>query len=381
MEATDIREAPKCPQCRLHLRSLRHAGVEVDFCVECRGLWFDRRELERIVGVGSPFSLRENLSVAVSKVTRRRCPLGHGYMREQETDPGSGILIDWCPQCFGVWLDRGELTQMRALRPRTDAIPEERVGGLESRIEEAQRQWDEARITVEESKVTSGPRHWFFQWLFGLPVEVYNPVRNRPIATYGLIAVNMLFFLAQVLSPHLLIDRLALLPSAFLHGVAPWTLLTAMFMHGNPLHILGNMYFLRVFGDNVEDRVGFGQYLVLYLLGGVVASLAHIASDPTSTTPVIGASGAVSAILGAYLYLFPERRLYMMIFFRLLRVRAIWYLGVYLALQFVFAALGVPGVAWWAHIGGFAVGLAWAAAYRARLRHHIASLETTFGGQ
>jgi membrane associated rhomboid family serine protease len=180
----------------------------------------------------------------------------------------------------------------------------------------------------------------------------------------------------QVLSPNGLIDRFALVPSTFLHGVAPWTILTSIFMHGGLLHLLGNMYFLAVFGDNVEDRLGVGEYLGLYLLGGVVASLAYIASNPGSMIPLVGASGAISAVMGAYVYLFPQRRIYLMIFFMLKRIPAIWYLGFWLALQLFFAAGGGSGVAWWAHIGGFIIGAGMASLHRGVIRRRLATLET-----
>jgi hypothetical protein len=148
-----------------------------------------------------------------------------------------------------------------------------------------------------------------------------------------------------------------------------------MFLHGGAVHLLGNMYFLWVFGDNVEDRLGIGEYLALYLAGGVAADLVQIAVNPGSTIPTVGASGAISAIMGAYVYLFPARRMYAMFFYRLYRVPVWIYLGIYMLFQFISAlgALGGDGggVAWWAHIGGFAFGAAAAALHRAVVRRRI----------
>ncbi len=124
----------------------------------------------------------------------------------------------------------------------------------------------------------------------------------------------------------------------------------------------------------MEDRLDVSEYLGLYLLGGVVASLAHIASDPASGIPLVGASGAISAVMGAYVYLFPDRRIYMMIFFALKRIRAIWYLGIWLVFQILWAASGVGGVAWWAHIGGFIIGAGMASLHRAVIRRRLATL-------
>ncbi len=365
--------APQCPECRLPLQPITHSGVRLECCVECRGLWCDGKELEHLLGTPMPIEARERSSALAASPTPRRCPRGHGLLHA--VSPSRGVFLDWCPECAGIWVDRSEMRQIRGLLRETTPAVHQRIEGLPERVDEAQRASDEHRIAAAESDVPSGRRHWILQFLFGLPIEVYHPVRNRPLATYGLIALNVLFFLVQLSSPDLLVGRLGLVPADFLHGATPWTLLTAMMMHGGFFHLFGNMYFLRIFGDNVEDRLGAAEYLALYFTGGVVASLAHVASDPASTIPVIGASGAVSAVMGAYLYLFPHRRLYTMIFFRLFRVRAVWYLGIYLALQLVWAFLGAPGVAWWAHIGGFALGVAAAAGHRALLRRRLTALE------
>ncbi|MGH2405166.1 MAG: rhomboid family intramembrane serine protease [bacterium] len=169
--------------------------------------------------------------------------------------------------------------------------------------------------------------------------------------------------------------NLALVPAAFLNGIAPWALLTAMFLHGDLLHLAGNLYFLAIFGDSVEDRLGLGEYLALYFLGGVAASLVHIATAPSSDIPMLGASGAISAVMGAYVYLFPHRKLYVMAVVFMHRVRAVWYLVLWLALQVYFAVQGAPGVAWWAHIGGAAFGVAFAAFHRAVIRRRLQSAQ------
>ncbi len=373
-------DAPSCPKCRLPLQPLKSAGVTLDACVECKGLWFDGGEVERVIGADTAGPFREQLAGHTSRSTGARCPRGHRAMREVtlEVDEHKTI-VSGCPQCGGVWLDRGDLVRIRPHLPQPTVASDERIEGLELQVDEAQREADDRRIDAVEGEVKSGKRHWIFQFLSGLPLEVYSPVRNKPFATYTLIALNVLVFIAQVLSPNGLIDRFGLVPSAFIHGVVPWTILTSMFMHGGLVHLLGNMYFLGVFGDNVEDRLGVAEYLVLYLLGGVVAALAHIASDPTSRIPLVGASGAISAVMGAYVYLFPQRRIYVMIFFMLKRIRAIWYLGIWLALQIFFASLGGPGVAWWAHIGGFIIGAAMAYFHRAVIRRRLAALAASPG--
>jgi membrane associated rhomboid family serine protease len=142
------------------------------------------------------------------------------------------------------------------------------------------------------------------------------------------------------------------------------TLLTSMFMHGGWVHLIGNMLYLWIFGDNVEDAIGHFRFLIYYLLCGFAASLAHIATDPNSIIPSLGASGAISGILGGYIVMFPTNRVRVMMGYVVTTVPAVIVLGLWIVLQFIngIAALSVAteqtaGVAFWAHIGGFVAGL------------------------
>lgn len=155
-----------------------------------------------------------------------------------------------------------------------------------------------------------------------------------------------------------------------------FTLLTCIFLHGGWLHFLGNMWFLWIFGDNVEDRFGHWLYLLFYLVGGVGASLSHLISDPSSSIPTIGASGAIAAAMGAYMVFYPKGRVLtlvpIVIFIQLLWLPAPLFLGVWFVIQLVQGVGSVTGVtsgvAWWAHIGGFAFGAG--AAWLLHKTHH-----------
>jgi membrane associated rhomboid family serine protease len=154
--------------------------------------------------------------------------------------------------------------------------------------------------------------------------------------------------------------------------------LVSMFLHGGWLHFLGNMLYLWVFGDNVEDRMGHGRYLAFYLLTGWAAAYAHIWADPASLLPSIGASGAIAGVLGAYITLYPKARVVMLlplgILTQLVQVPAVFFLGIWFLQQFLlgFLSLATPseggGVAWWAHIGGFAAGFAFVSLFARRAR-------------
>ncbi len=208
-----------------------------------------------------------------------------------------------------------------------------------------------------------------------LPLKDLNPTRRIPVITYGLIVVNVLVFLWEQSVPvnelEELFTRLSVVPATFIQDpLALDTILDffrSMFFHGGWAHLLGNMLYLWLFGDNLEDRMGVVLYLFLYFLGGIVASIAQIVINPNSLVPMIGASGAIAGILGGYLILFPGVRVRGIILLGLYARTAEWPAWAVLGLWFVLqlfngaVALGVQtgttgGVAFFAHIGGFITG-------------------------
>ncbi|HTQ80435.1 MAG TPA: rhomboid family intramembrane serine protease [Thermoanaerobaculia bacterium] len=210
-----------------------------------------------------------------------------------------------------------------------------------------------------------------------IPLRDLNPSRTRPVVTVLLIVVNVLFFLYELslgryIQPFLL--QAAFVPARYVGLGAPGGLgagftsaLLSMFLHGGWTHILGNMLFLWIFGDNVEDRLGHLRFLVFYLSSGFLATAAQAFISPASEVPMIGASGAISGVLGAYLFLYPRARIvsliFLGIFIQIMQVPAIVFLPIWFLMQFVsgLASLGAPtaqagGVAFFAHIGGFLAG-------------------------
>ena len=195
-----------------------------------------------------------------------------------------------------------------------------------------------------------------------LPLRDDIPSATRPTVNYLLIAANVLAFLwelsgADVLAWTLVPARLTVDPA----GNAV-TVLTSMFLHGGWLHLLGNMLYLWIFGDNVEDRLGHGRYLLLYLAGGLAAAFAQVAISPDSRVPMLGASGAIAAVLGAYIVLYPRATVYTWIFLFVVRIPAVVWLGLWFVMQLfsAVASLGAEqsgGVAFFAHTGGFVAGL------------------------
>jgi len=210
-----------------------------------------------------------------------------------------------------------------------------------------------------------------------IPLRDENPATTVPVVTRTLIALNLVIFLYEVmLGPGLrgfLFDwgfvpvRLTL---AIRYGDLPLLpaalpVLTSMFLHGGWSHLIGNLWYLWVFGDNVEDVLGHVGFLAFYLLGGIAATLIHYLTGPVAEVPTVGASGAIAAVLGAYIVAFPRARVFTLLplfpFFQVVPLPAFLVLGLWFLFQFVLGlgalgASGSGGIAFWAHIGGFAAG-------------------------
>jgi membrane associated rhomboid family serine protease len=206
-----------------------------------------------------------------------------------------------------------------------------------------------------------------------IPIRDEIRTRETPVVNYTLISVNVIVYLLMTLAgpatQEAIIARFAMVPAHFADGVTLaeiMTIFTSMFMHAGLAHIGGNMIYLWIFGDNVEDRIGHFRYLMFYLVGGVVASLTHLAINWGSELPTVGASGAIAAVLGGYLVLFPASRIVTLIplgrFSHLTTAPAFVFLGLWFILQLFegvmsFGGADVSGVAFWAHVGGFVAGL------------------------
>jgi membrane associated rhomboid family serine protease len=235
-----------------------------------------------------------------------------------------------------------------------------------------------------------------------IPLRDNIPPRTFPFVNYSIIAICVVVFLGQLADTadgtDQLVDNLGMIPARVFHpdepitvqqqvlvrtpfGVkkeilerdlpalpfSPWlTLFTCIFLHGGWMHVIGNMWFLHIFGDNVEDRLGHFSYLLFYVGCGIAASIAHLVLNASSTMPTIGASGAIAGVMGAYLYLYPRANVVTLVpiifFLQVIVVPAPVFLIIWFAMQFFEGTFAITsqntgGVAWWAHIGGFAAGL------------------------
>jgi rhomboid family protein len=207
-----------------------------------------------------------------------------------------------------------------------------------------------------------------------LPIRDYNPPRRRALLTWGLILINfgVYFYLAQnpVMDENA-IAKYAVIPADITAGRHLGTLITSMFLHANLLHVGGNMLFLWIFGNNVEDKLGELKYLIVYFASGIAGSLLQIFITPDSTIPMLGASGAISGLLAAYVLYFPRARILTFVVpFFIFTLPAFVFIGYWIALQALNAFLNIGaiggGVAFFAHVGGFTTGLILALLLRPR---------------
>ena len=200
------------------------------------------------------------------------------------------------------------------------------------------------------------------------PLKDENPTRRRPVLTYALIIINVAIFVGTLVTGTFdqSINEYGMKPKEVLTGQNFHTLFTSMFLHGGVLHILFNMWYLWIFGDNIEDVLGRGKFILFYLGAGLAASFVHAFSDPGSIIPTIGASGAIAGVLGAYMLLYPWARVHTAIIFfffiHLVMIPAAVMIGFWFVLQVIsasvlWAAGTTAGVAYWAHIGGFLAGM------------------------
>ena len=359
-----------CPNCRLAMVEYAHAGVLLDLCQKCHGLWFDAGELRKVEDI-TQFTGGEDRSRP-----SRPCARCSGRLHERLLGSGGDLRIDECGRCGGVFLDAGELRRIRSMKAqrRRQAAEDDRRT-LREFAETKDRERDQFRraqgdFGVESATATGSN---LFAYVMELPVEEDNTLSRRPYVTYSLCAAIAAVWLWQLSMPVEVWRRLATVPGEILAGRDWWTLVASSYIHGGWLHVLGNLYFLATFADNVEDRIGSWTFLGCYVIWGLAGSVLSVmmAAPQDLQIPSLGASDAISGALGAYIVLFPRQRIIVRMtgflhWTSVAKVPAWAYLGFWIGMQFLCAAQGIPGVGWWAHIGGFGAGVCTGLALRQR---------------
>ncbi|GBC63222.1 rhomboid family intramembrane serine protease [Desulfonema ishimotonii] len=341
-----------CPTCDFPMALVLHKNVQLDHCRRCGGTFLDPGEATEIFGV---FTDPEQWKS--SEITRElgpahyHCPDHQIPMTTYEVRFGSQCVeIDLCPECGGMWLDAREGVRLRNIVMAAG----------------------QARDT--DLSENPGIGSYLFQLVSGFPREVWNPVRKTPWLTLTLIAILWLVFGFQLLilfardtdAYEWLFRTFALMPAEILMGSHLWTLLSNAFLHSGFMHILGNTYFFYIFGDNVEEFLGWRRFLLLFVMAAISGALLQTVCQRDPSIPVIGASGAVAGLMGAYMVLFPKIRMFVVMFFIRFRVNIFIYLGFWVLYNLIMAFTGVGYVAWMDHIGGFVAGAAIAWPFRPR---------------
>ena len=344
-----------CPRCAFPLDVVTRDGTQLDHCRRCRGTFLDPGEETQMLGmVVSPAVWAQSSVTEDLGLSSLKCPEdGTPFTTYAVAFGKQSVEVDVCHECSGMWFDAGEGRKLRDIVMEAGQSPETDFVAVSDR---------------------PGVHAYLFQLFSGFPMEVWNPRWKYPVCTITLVSTLYIVFALQVFSlfaggmgrSQELVELFGLVPTQVLSGKHLWSLVTHMFLHSGILHILGNSYFLYVFGDNVEDVIGKRHFLFLYFTSGITGAIFQMLSQTRSAIPMIGASGAVAGLLGAYLILFPRVKLYVVMFFARLRLGVTWYLGLWVAFNVLMALAGAQKVAWMAHIGGFIAGALIAFRYRVK---------------
>ncbi len=328
-----------CPRCGAGLIERQEGDVHVDACFRCHGAFYELGDIEKGVDKSATVAalVKATAAKAVSK-SGMPCPKGHGSLSlyrcsspGDSTDPRH-VDVDVCNTCKGVWLDGDEAITLK-------------------------------HIAGEAKQVKQGALWYAMQLFSGIPLEIYHPPLKKPVVVPLLVLACVIVFGVQLTTSAT--DMLTLSWTTI--GSRPWTIITHMFVHLGFAHIIGNMIFLTIFGDNIEDRGHRVRFFFLYIFFGLAAAVAHMLSSIGDPTPMGGASGAIAGVMGAYLVLYPRARLRVVIAFIPVPLPAWMYLVFWLLVNLAGAAAHEGSVAWWAHIGGFVAGVGWALLRRRHL--------------
>ncbi len=380
-----------CPQCRRALDCRKGAHGIFWICPECGGRALKvgvlRKELKDDAfnpvwkqvwsGAGSP---------------GRPCPFCYKSMNEfgMDLDRG-GLLIDVCKTCSMVWCDGGEFESMpKAVEKRLNDLP------VEARVLIIQEQWQNERdqemlqdlkhlnvgLSYDQSQEWDGPTEPWKRILgsIGIPVEVDTDGFNfKPWLTWLAAGACLLVYLISLRQPTLVTEWAFLPAEAWRHGGL--TFLTYFFLHGGVFHLVGNLYFFLVFGDNVEEALGHVRYFFLLAAATAFSAGLHGWLDPGQKFPLVGASGGIAGLLAFYAVAFPKRRLALGIWyfnFHWFRIPAFAFVFLWCGLQFIgamFEMAGAIGISYLGHLGGLAIGLVAAIIYRRRAAQTAAQLQ------
>lgn len=370
-----------CPACESGLKPHKYRGLLIDVCRQCGGIWFDPGEMKEYI----EFMIEDHDDIPNAKIEigkeieatgdetglAKGCPRCDVAMTEFNYAYDSNIMLDRCPSCGGVWTD-GEEAHKLAIHRKGNP----RLDKLGASVMDHYQKGDVLHEMGKLGKDLSDDvtRSWYFFPRIILPLgdDVYRS--TFPFFVICIILINTAIHFYQVFGVEdieAFIMQYARIPSRILEGEGYFTFISAMFIHGDWLHLIGNMYFFWIFADNMEDALGHFRFVIFYFLCGFCGGLLHIAFYSSSGIPSIGASGAISGIMGGYFVLYPHAKIGTLLISTVIGIPAYIYLGVWIAFQIlygsIYLSMGVTGgVGWLAHIGGFVSGALMAWFYKKR---------------
>jgi membrane associated rhomboid family serine protease/Zn-finger nucleic acid-binding protein len=363
-----------CPVCRIGLDRLSCDGIKVDSCPECRGIWLNAGDLKPYIdGILAKDESIPHDSVELHRSivalrdlgeSMRPCPHCNEGMNKFNYAADSNIILDKCSECEGLWVDEKEILELAIFAKGNPLL--DRLGtSLAGFAADRERKLEKIEILREINMRTPVGGRIMLPIILPLRDDLHRTI--TPFVTFSLIVLNVLG-LGAIRVPEMF-ETFGLVPADLLSGENYHGILTYIFFHGSVLHLIGNMWYLWVFGGNIEESFGHIRFLFFFLFAGLVAGFAHVAVNPDSVMPCIGASGAISGILGAYQLLHPSARIRTFVLYRLIDIPAQWYIGFWLALQLVpgiviQSAVGETHIAFFTHIGGFIAGIVIAHIYR-----------------
>lgn len=346
-----------CPDCFVPMISYSCANIIVDKCSNCEGIWFDKKELGIFRDSLKNLAIEkiESIDVPVDKddYIISSCPRCLNMLGEASYGYNSKVTLRRCQGCEGIWLPQNELLKF---------INCARIGKIiEPDVKDAINSWTEFNKKTQKLKernrifasLSSSAPYWRYIPYVIIPLYDVNPRHNKPWVTTTFIFFNVLLFLFSFNQN--INSQLGLIPG----DLRASSFLTYMFTHGGPGHLLGNIFYLWTFGDNIEDVLGPLKYFFFYIICGLLAGVAHIAGDPTAMIPVIGASGAIAGLMGAYIYFFPSISMKIWIGAKIIDIPIWIYLGCWIMNQLIQLSFlkSHTSIAFGAHLGGFIAGL------------------------
>ncbi|MBE8717142.1 rhomboid family intramembrane serine protease [Cellvibrio polysaccharolyticus] len=332
-----VLNCPHCGNVSMELRELH--GHELQTCPQCHGLWCDDGDLSTAIrnknGMSDAYCIKQGFGETLDG-HHYECHRCHVPMKQVHLLKDYHVTLDTCPTCSGIWVDGDEVSMVLAAPKLQDAL--------------------------EQLNAKVNTKSWLFQFLTRMPREYNIKPHRKPWMTWSLLLINTLIFFAygfDEVSTDWVYTWFAVDSEPLLRGEHLWSLLSYQFLHGGIIHLVGNLYFLWIIGDNLEDALGPWKYLAAYLFCGVIAALVELLASQVSRGELlmVGASGSVAGLFGMYLIWFRHASITFMFVVWQKKLKPVWYFAIWAGIN-IFGLMSEDlSVAYWAHLGGLAAGL------------------------